>query len=166
MSDISLCSHHPSTQSYYRFLCTADANESGAVLQQCLALGATNLRVMELLEHAHVKSLGIPEPTTVRTTPVKGKGILITGHDMGDLKALLEQTEGTGVNVYTHGEMLPGHAYPELKKHRHLVGNLYGAWYRYVAHRMIKHQYDTKSVCLYACLYMYKLFHPSTQAKA
>lgn len=112
-------------------MCTADANDAGAVLQQCLALGGTNLRVMELLEQAHVKSLGIPEPTSVRTARVKGKAILITGHDMGDLKALLEQTKGTGVNVYTHGEMLPGHAYPELKKHSHLVGNWGGAWYRY-----------------------------------
>lgn len=119
-------------QSYYRFLCTPDANDAGAVLEQCLALGATNLRVMELLEQAHVSNLGIPEPTNVRTTPVKGKAILITGHDMGDLKALLEQTEGTGISIYTHGEMLPGHAYPELKKHKHLVGNWGGAWYRCV----------------------------------
>lgn len=100
------------------------------MLAKCLDLGKTNLRVMELLERAHVGNFGIPEPTTVRTAPKKGKAILITGHDMGDLKALLEQTKGTGVNVYTHGEMLPGHAYPELKKYDNLVGNWGGAWYR------------------------------------
>jgi hydroxylamine reductase len=61
-------------------------------------------------------------PTQVKLTPTKGKAILISGHDMQDLEDLLKQTEGTGINVYTHGEMLPGHGYPELKKYKHLVG--------------------------------------------
>jgi hydroxylamine reductase len=83
---------------------------------------------MGMLDEANTSGFGQPEPTTVRVTPVKGKCILVSGHDLPDLKALLEQTEGTGINVYTHGEMLPCHAYPELKKHKHLVGNYGGAW--------------------------------------
>jgi hydroxylamine reductase len=75
-------------------------------------------------------SFGTPEPTEVQMTPVEGKCILISGHDMGDLHALLQQTEGSGINVYTHGEMLPGHSYPGLKKFPHLRGNYGGAWYR------------------------------------
>jgi len=67
-------------------------------------------------------------PTPVRITPVKGKAILISGHDLKDLEELLKQTEGTGINIYTHGEMLPAHGYPELKKYKHLVGNYGGAW--------------------------------------
>jgi hydroxylamine reductase (hybrid-cluster protein) len=68
---------------------------------------------------------GHPTPTQVRITPVKGKAILISGHDMHDLDDLLRQTEGTGINVYTHGEMLPGHGYPGLHKYKHLVGKLH-----------------------------------------
>ena len=64
----------------------------------------------------------------VRVTPVKGKAILVSGHDLGDLEELLKQTEGKGINVYTHGEMLPCNAYPGLKKYPHLVGNYGGAW--------------------------------------
>jgi hydroxylamine reductase len=65
---------------------------------------------------------GHPVPTQVRITPVKGKAILISGHDMHDLDDLLRQTEGTGINVFTHGEMLPGHGYPALHKYKHLAG--------------------------------------------
>ncbi|MHB1133160.1 MAG: hydroxylamine reductase, partial [Chloroflexota bacterium] len=71
---------------------------------------------------------GNPVPTPVRIDPVRGKAILVSGHDLKDLEELLKQTEGTGINVYTHGEMLPAHGYPELKKHKHLVGNYGGAW--------------------------------------
>jgi hydroxylamine reductase len=70
----------------------------------------------------------MPVPTAVRIEPVAGKAILVSGHDLKDLEALLVQTEGRGVNVYTHGEMLPAHAYPALKAHKHLVGNYGGAW--------------------------------------
>jgi hydroxylamine reductase len=63
-------------------------------------------------------------------TPVEGKCIVVSGHDLHDLKALLEQTEGKAINVYTHGEMLPAHSYPGLKKFKHLKGNFGGAWYR------------------------------------
>lgn len=90
--------------------------------------GKVNLRVMELLDTAHTSTYGHPVPTKVRITPVKGKAILISGHDLKDLEELLKQTEGTGINIYTHGEMLPAHGYPELKKYKHLVGNYGGAW--------------------------------------
>ncbi len=93
-----------------------------------LKTGELNLRVMELLDTANTGAYGHPEPTQVRVTPVKGKAILVSGHDLKDLAMLLEQTAGKGINVYTHGEMLPTHGYPELKKHAHLVGNYGGAW--------------------------------------
>ena len=67
-------------------------------------------------------------PTPVRVEPVKGKAILVSGHDLKDLEDLLQQTEGKGINIYTHGEMLPAHGYPGLKKYKHLVGNYGGAW--------------------------------------
>ncbi|HEY3282648.1 MAG TPA: hydroxylamine reductase [Armatimonadota bacterium] len=98
------------------------------LLSACLRTGELNLKVMALLDSANTDAYGHPTPTPVRTTPVKGKAILVSGHDLKDLELLLEQTEGKGVNVYTHGEMLPAHGYPELKKHAHLVGNYGGAW--------------------------------------
>jgi len=98
------------------------------LVKRCLAAGELNLRVMALLDQANTTSYGQPEPTRVRVTPVAGKAILISGHDLKDLEALLEQTEGKGINVYTHGEMLPAHAYPGLKKYQHLKGNYGGAW--------------------------------------
>ena len=90
--------------------------------------GEINLKVMEILDHAHTSTYGHPVPTPVRVEPVKGKCILISGHDLKDLEKLLQQTEGKGVNIYTHGEMLPAHGYPTLKKYPHLVGNYGGAW--------------------------------------
>ncbi|MCD6394226.1 MAG: hydroxylamine reductase, partial [Planctomycetes bacterium] len=87
-----------------------------------------NLKVMGLLDAGNTGTYGHPEPTQVRITPVKGKAILVSGHDLKDLAELLEQTDGKGINVYTHGEMLPCLAYPELKKYAHLVGNYGGAW--------------------------------------
>ncbi|MCC6126885.1 MAG: hydroxylamine reductase [Pirellulales bacterium] len=90
--------------------------------------GELNLRVMQLLDAANTGTYGHPEPTKVRITPVKGKAICVSGHDLRDLELLLQQTEGKGVNIYTHGEMLPCHAYPGLKKYKHLVGNYGGAW--------------------------------------
>ncbi|MFA6988620.1 MAG: hydroxylamine reductase, partial [Candidatus Gastranaerophilaceae bacterium] len=93
-----------------------------------LRCGEINLIVMGLLDSANTGTYGNPEPTKVRVTPVKGKAILVSGHDLKDIEALLKQTEGKGVNVYTHGEMLPCLAYPELKKYKHLVGNYGGAW--------------------------------------
>jgi len=90
--------------------------------------GEVNLKTMGLLDAANTGAYGNPVPTPVRITPVKGKCILISGHDLKDLEELLKQTEGKGINIYTHSEMLPAHGYPELKKYPHLVGNYGGAW--------------------------------------
>jgi hydroxylamine reductase len=94
----------------------------------CMACGQANLKTMELLDEANTGAFGHPVPTQVRVEPRKGKAIVVSGHDLADLKALLEQTAGTGIQVYTHGEMLPAHGYPELKKFPHLAGNYGGAW--------------------------------------
>jgi hydroxylamine reductase len=94
----------------------------------CLQCGAVNLHVMELLDTANTGTYGHPVPTPVRVEPLKGKAILVSGHDLKDLERLLIQTEGKGINIYTHGEMLPAHGYPELKKFKHLAGNYGGAW--------------------------------------
>lgn len=93
-----------------------------------LEAGRINLKAMELLDKANTERFGIPAPATVSTGTKAGPGILVTGHDLLDLLELLKQTEGTGINIYTHGEMLPAHAYPELKKFPHLVGNYGTAW--------------------------------------
>ncbi len=98
------------------------------LLGYTLKTGEVNLRVMELLDAANTGAYGTPVPTPVRITPVKGKAILVSGHDLKDLELLLKQTEGKGINIYTHGEMLPAHGYPELKKYKHLAGNYGGAW--------------------------------------
>jgi hydroxylamine reductase len=95
-----------------------------------LRCGEMNLRVMELLDKANTERFGDPEPTPVFTGTKAGPGILVTGHDLLDLYDLLKQTEGTGINIYTHNEMLPAHAYPQLKKFKHLVGNYGGAWFK------------------------------------
>ena len=93
-----------------------------------LEVGEVNLRCMEMLDKANTETFGHPQPAKVSLTVEKGPFILITGHDLYDLKLLLEQTAGKGINVYTHGEMLPAHAYPELKKFPHLKGNFGTAW--------------------------------------
>ncbi|MPV69101.1 hydroxylamine reductase [Burkholderia sp. BE17] len=105
-----------------------DPDDVDALLAQALELGRLNLTVMELLDSANTGRFGAQQPTAVRVSPVAGKAILVSGHDLGDLHALLEQTAGTGIHVYTHGEMLPAHAYPVLKAFPHLVGNYGGAW--------------------------------------
>lgn len=93
-----------------------------------LKCGEFNLKTMELLDSANTGAYGDPVPVKVRIEPLKGKAILVSGHDLKDLEELLKQTEGKGINVYTHGEMLPAHGYPALKKYSHLVGNYGGAW--------------------------------------
>ena len=93
-----------------------------------LEVGKVNLRCMELLDQANTTTYGTPVPTTVTLTIEKGPFIIITGHDLKDLQLLLEQTKDKGINIYTHGEMLPAHAYPELKKYSHLKGNFGTAW--------------------------------------
>ena len=107
----------------------ADGNPAqDALLDWVMKTGELNLTVMGLLDAANTSAYGHPEPTVVRVTPVAGKCILVSGHDLKDLDELLRQTEGKGINVYTHGEMLPCLAYPKLKKYKHLVGNYGGAW--------------------------------------
>ncbi len=93
-----------------------------------LEAGKINYATMELLNQAHVEAYGHPEPTKVQLGTKAGKAILVSGHDLKFLEELLKQTEGTGVNIYTHGEMLPAHGYPGLNKYSHLVANFGGAW--------------------------------------
>ncbi len=102
--------------------------EMDVLLPVVLEVGEKNLVCMELLDQANTESYGTPEPTTVSFSVEKGPFIVITGHDLLDLKLLLEQTKDKGINIYTHGEMLPAHAYPELKKYSHLKGNFGTAW--------------------------------------
>jgi hydroxylamine reductase len=109
-------------------LLTQDGVSADQLLAAALRTGELNLKVMELLDAANTGAYGQPSPTRVRVSAIKGKAILITGHDLKDLEALLEQTEGKGINVYTHGEMLPAHGYPGLRRHAHLAGNWGGAW--------------------------------------
>ena len=105
-----------------------DSLGGGELTGWALKVGEVNIAAMALLDEGHIELLGTPEPGPVFLGTKAGPAILVSGHDMADLKALLEQTEGTGVNVYTHGEMLPAFMYPELKQHPHLVGNWGGAW--------------------------------------
>ena len=93
-----------------------------------MKVGQVNLKCMALLDKANTETYGHPVPTTVPLTVEKGPFVVITGHDLKDLQLLLEQTEGKGINIYTHGEMLPAHAYPALKKYAHLKGNFGTAW--------------------------------------
>jgi len=90
--------------------------------------GEMNVRTMRLLKKAHIETYGEPEPTEVQTGTAKGRSIIATGHGLKALEELLKQTEGTGINVYTHSELLPAHGYPGLKKYKHLVGNLGISW--------------------------------------
>ncbi len=115
--------------SFHRILEALTAKpDVGTLTALALSVGELNFQVMELLDKANTETFGHPEPTSVNVNPVAGKAILVSGHDLKDLKELLEQTAGKGVNIYTHGEMLPAHAYPELRKYDHLVGNYGGAW--------------------------------------
>jgi hydroxylamine reductase len=98
------------------------------LLAMALAVGELNYRVMEILDRAHTETFGHPQPAQVRLGARKGKAILVSGHDLHDLYALLEQTKGLGIQVYTHGEMLPAHGYPKLKAYENLAGNYGGAW--------------------------------------
>ena len=98
------------------------------LLPTVLKVGEINLKCMALLDKANTETYGTPEPTEVTLTVEKGPFIVVTGHDLKDLQLLLEQTSGKGINIYTHGEMLPAHAYPFLKKFPHLKGNFGTAW--------------------------------------
>ncbi len=98
------------------------------LLAHAITLGEVILKVMSMLDAANTGTYGTPVPTGVRVTPRAGKAILVSGHDLGDLHAILEATDGQDVDVYTHGEMLPAHGYPGLHKYSHLAGNYGGAW--------------------------------------
>ena len=98
------------------------------MLETVLKVGEVNLKCMELLDKANTSAYGSPIPTKVPLTIEAGPFIIISGHDLKDLELLLKQTEGKGINIYTHGEMLPAHGYPELKKYSHLKGNFGTAW--------------------------------------
>ncbi len=115
---------------FHKALCALAENvkEVDTLFNLCMECGQINIKTMELLDRANTTTYGNPVPTQVRITAVKGKAILVSGHDLKDLDELLKQTENTGINIYTHGEMLPCHGYPELKKYKHLVGNYGGAW--------------------------------------
>ncbi|AOV96540.1 hydroxylamine reductase [Edwardsiella hoshinae] len=98
------------------------------LLNNAMGIGKMNFAIMAMLDKGSTDAYGDPTPTQVNVRPVAGKCILISGHDLKDLQMLLEQTAGRGINVYTHGEMLPAHGYPELRKYRHLVGNYGSGW--------------------------------------
>ncbi len=102
--------------------------ELGDLVAMSLKTGEVNIRAMELLDAGNTGTYGHPVPTEVPLGHIPGKCILVTGHDLKDMDMLLEQTEGKGINIYTHGEMLPTHGYPELKKHSHFYGHFGTAW--------------------------------------
>lgn len=98
------------------------------LIQWTMRTGEMSVAVMQKLDEANTKTYDNPSPQSVNVHVKKGPFIIVSGHDLKDLQMLLEQTEGKGINIYTHGEMLPSHGYPELKKYSHLVGNFGGAW--------------------------------------
>ncbi len=102
--------------------------QMSSLLAQAMSIGKMNFSILSMLDRGETETYGNPRPTKVNVKPVAGKAILISGHDLRDLRMLLEQTEGSGVNVYTHGEMLPAHGYPELNKFPHLAGNYGSGW--------------------------------------
>jgi hydroxylamine reductase len=108
---------------------TDDSLTDKKLISLVLKCGEKGFDVMALLDMANTATFGHPEPTQVNIGTRNNPGILVSGHDLNDLKQLLDQTEGTGVDVYTHCEMLPANSYPELKKYEHLVGNYGGSWW-------------------------------------
>ena len=106
----------------------SDISDLELLLKMVLKVGEINLKCMALLDKANTESFGIPLPSTVSLTVEKGPFIVISGHDLKDLQLLLEQTKDQGIQVYTHCEMLPAHAYPRLKAYAHLKGNFGTAW--------------------------------------
>ncbi len=116
----------------YIYETMAEFTKSGQTLEQLVGItlkcGEINLKAMELLDAGNTETYGHPVPTEVPLGAKAGKAIAITGHDLKDLEMLLKQTEGKGINIYTHGEMLPCHGYPELKKYAHFYGHYGTAW--------------------------------------
>ncbi len=116
----------------FYFIALAALTDNSLTLQDLIAYliktGEMSVKVMEVLDKANTEKYSSPSPQKVNVNVKKGPFIVISGHDLRDLEMLLEQTEGKGINIYTHGEMLPSHGYPELNKYAHLVGNFGGAW--------------------------------------
>ncbi|WP_163192847.1 hydroxylamine reductase [Clostridium thermarum] len=98
-------------------------------INMVLKVGTATVKIMDVLDGAHTSRFGTPTPVRVSQDKVEGHCILVTGHNLSALEELLKQTEGKGINIYTHSEMLPAHGYPELKKYSHLKGNVGKAWY-------------------------------------
>jgi hydroxylamine reductase len=123
-------SDHEVAKFIYRALAATLDDTLGAddLVGLAMECGKINLRAMELLDAGNTGAYGHPVPTAVPLGAKKGKAILVSGHDLKDLELLLKQTEGKGINIYTHGEMLPCHGYPELKKHSHFYGHYGTAW--------------------------------------
>ncbi|WP_213990582.1 hydroxylamine reductase [Sodalis sp. dw_96] len=115
---------------YHEIMCWLGTRpaQMDELLAQSMNIGKMNFSILAMLDRGETETYGNPRPTRVNVKAVAGKAILISGHDLRDLRMLLEQTEGTGVNIYTHGEMLPAHGYPELKKFAHLAGNYGSGW--------------------------------------
>ena len=139
MRGIGAYEHHARTLGHtdasiysYLFKALAAMSDQSLDLNAWVALtleaGAVNLRTMEILDEANTGAYGQPTPTAVKLGHKAGKAILISGHDLADVRALLEQTEGTGISVYSHGEILPSHAYPELHKYSNFAGHYGTAW--------------------------------------
>ena len=103
-------------------------SEMADLVSCAMQIGKMNFTIMGMLDEAQTTAYGDPQPVTVNVRPVAGKAILISGHDLKDLQILLEQTAGRGINIFTHGEMLPAHGYPALKKYPHLAGNYGSGW--------------------------------------
>ncbi|PEB51039.1 hydroxylamine reductase [Bacillus pseudomycoides] len=115
-------------EALYMTLTNSNFNEQEH-LEMAMKVGKAALRVMELLDEAHTNHFGVPEPVHITQNRVEGKAIVVTGHNLFALEELLKQTEGKGIHIYTHSEMLPAHGYPQLKKYKHLKGNIGKAWY-------------------------------------
>ena len=123
-TDVEVASKYHDIMAYL----ATDPTDMGELFQCAMDIGMLNYRIMQMLDTGETDTFGHPEPTRVNLRPVAGKAILVSGHDYHDLELILQQTQGKGINVYTHGEMLPAHAYPSFKKYQHLVGNYGTAW--------------------------------------
>jgi hydroxylamine reductase len=115
-------------EALYMTLTNSNFNEAEHI-DMALKVGKSAIRIMEVLDQAHTERFGIPEPVRISQNKIEGKSIVATGHNLFALEELLKQTEGLGINIYTHSEMLPAHGYPALKKYPHLKGNIGKAWY-------------------------------------
>jgi len=98
-------------------------------IAQLMKIGSAGVKMMDILSEAHTSHLGIPTPVRISQNKAEGKAILVSGHNLDMLLELLRQTEGKGINIYTHSEMIPAHGYPELRKYAHLKGNIGKSWF-------------------------------------